>query len=160
VDTVELVVPGKPEYVRSVRLLAADIAESIPLPPSSVEELKVAVGEAITNVVRHAYHGCHDEIPVFIAFHRSENELVIEITDQGCGFDPPGDECVSRLPDLSKVGGLGIILIKQLMDGVMYWSRPGQGTHLRMSKCVERDGWKSKKNGRQAESDDSIMMAL
>ena len=138
-DMVELVVPCKPEYVRSVRMLAGDIAEAIPLPASSIDELKVAVSEAVSNVVRHAYRDACSALPVSIIFQRSSNKLVVEISDQGIGFDPPSEGQVP-VPDLTKDGGMGITLIKELMDKVVYWSQPGLGTRIRMSKTIGGNG--------------------
>lgn len=134
-DVVELSVPCKPEYVRSVRMLAADIAEAMPLSSASIDELKVAVSEAVSNVVRHAYRDQCTALPVVIVFRRNAKELIVEVSDQGIGFEPPTDES-NWNPSISREGGLGIVLIKQLMDGVVYWSEPGQGTKIRMSKTA------------------------
>lgn len=134
-DKVELVVPCKPEYVRSVRTLAADIAGSMRLSAKCIEDLKVAVSEAVSNVVRHAYVDKCSAMPVVIVFQRNNRELTIEVSDQGVGFQPPPEGHVYAL-DRSREGGLGIILIRELMDGVFYWSEPGHGTRIRMSKSV------------------------
>lgn len=135
-DTVELTVPSKPEYVRSVRMIAEQMAQSIPLSKASIDDLKVAVSEAVANVVRHAYSGECSVMPVDVVITRNEREIVVEVSDNGVGFNLPPDEH-KLVPDLSKEGGLGIILIRELMDGVVYWSKPGCGTRIRMSKSAK-----------------------
>jgi len=131
IDRVQLIIPCKPEYVRSVRELAATIAEAVPLGPASIEDLKIAVSEAVSNVVRHAYRGDCGAMLIDVVVTRGPKEIVVEVSDQGVGFEPPDGPFA---PDLSKEGGLGILLMKKLMDGVVYWSQPGKGTRIRMFK--------------------------
>jgi serine/threonine-protein kinase RsbW len=136
-DTIELIVPCKPEYVRSVRVLAGDIAASLPMSPASIGELKVAVSEAVSNAMRHAYRGHQSAQPVAVLIQRTSDEITVEIVDHGVGFDPPPQHRKWTL-DPNREGGLGIILIRELMDHVDYWSQPGQGTRIRMSKLADR----------------------
>lgn len=132
-ESVELKVPCKPEYVRTVRTLVAELADSVPLPPQAVEEVKIAASEAVANIVRHAYEGAAETAPVLIRCTRSHGRLTIEIIDRGIGFKvpPPGEV---PAPDISKEGGLGIMLMRNLMDSVDYWSQPNLGTRIRMTK--------------------------
>jgi len=133
IDTIELRVPCKPEYIRVVRLLAASIAESIPMSPDSVYDLQVAVSEAVSNVVRHAYRGACPEMPIDVVFRRGKNEIAIDVMDAGIGFEPPAEGPIC-MPEPGREGGLGITLMRQLMDGVDFSSQAGVGTRISMTK--------------------------
>jgi anti-sigma regulatory factor (Ser/Thr protein kinase) len=137
-DTIEIRVPCKPEYVRTVRRTIADFAESIDMPRSAVEEVEVAASEAVANVVRHAYANLDCKIPPMrVKLSHKRGRLTVEIIDKGCGFAaPPGDEIPDV--DLNRDGGLGIILIKCLMDKVSYTSGPSGGTRIRMTKSARQ----------------------
>lgn len=133
VSNVELRVPCKPEYVRTVRALVGEMADSVHLSPDAVEEVKVAVSEAVANIVRHAYSGTPDIGPVVIKCETGSGKLTLEIIDKGVGFDVPAPGG-TPIPDVSREGGLGIILIRNLMDSVDYWSKPNFGTRIKMVK--------------------------
>ncbi|HOP79797.1 MAG TPA: ATP-binding protein [Armatimonadota bacterium] len=147
-DSVELRVPCKPEYVRTVRTLIAEIADSVPLSPQDIEEVKVAASEAVANIVRHAYGNSADSAPVIVRCCRSNGMLVVEIIDRGIGFCVPAAS-EAPPPDVSrkKEGGLGIILIRNLMDSVDYWSQPNLGTRIRMTKSR----WHNRRNQKKRE---------
>jgi serine/threonine-protein kinase RsbW len=136
-DNVELKVPCKPEYVRTVRALIEDLADAVPLSPQAIEEVKVAASEAVANIVRHAYHGSVATEPVLVRCSTGCGMLTVEIIDRGVGFKVPAAGVVPQ-PDTSKEGGLGIILIRSLMDKVDYWSQPNLGTRIKMTK----HGWR------------------
>lgn len=125
--------PCKPEYVRTVRTLVGEMADSVPLSPEAVEEVKVAVSEAVANIVRHAYGGCPGDNPVVIKCSSESGRLTLEIIDKGIGFEVPAHGAAPN-PDVNREGGLGIILIRHLMDSVDYWSKPNFGTRIKMVK--------------------------
>lgn len=133
-DAIEIKVPCKPEYVRTVRRTIADFAESINMSRSDVEEVEIAASEAVANVVRHAYSGAACKAPpVRVKCSHKGGRLTVEIIDRGCGFAAPPDDVIPEV-DLNRDGGLGIILIKCLMDRVNYVSNPSGGTRIRMTK--------------------------
>jgi serine/threonine-protein kinase RsbW len=142
-ESVELRVPCKPEYVRTVRMLVAEIANGVPLPPEAIEEVKVAASEAVANIIRHAYAGSAICEPILVRCSKCDGKLTVEIIDRGIGFTVPNTTEVP-LPEISKEreGGLGIVLIRNLMDSVDYWSQPNLGTRIKMTKS----GWHD--NGR------------
>ena len=133
-EAIEIKVPCKPEYVRTVRRTIADFAESIDMSRSDVEEVEIAASEAVANVVRHAYSnlGCNPP-PVRIKCSHRQGKLTVEIIDKGCGFSAPPTDVIPEV-DLNRDGGLGIILIKCLMDKVNYVSQPSGGTRIKMTK--------------------------
>ena len=129
--TVRLRVPARPEYIALARLALTGLAEFSPLSEEDIADLKLALTEAVSNSVRHAYAG--GDGFVSIAYELSPTALEIEVVDDGAGFDPAvaapldGDE-------LSE-GGLGIAIIRTIVDELEITSRPGvRGSRLRLTK--------------------------
>lgn len=136
-DEIEIKVPCKPEYVRTIRRTVAEFAESFNMPRSAVEELEIAASEAMANIIRHAYVGMEKAPPVRVKCCHRGGGFTIEITDKGRGFNAPPDSVIPDV-DFNREGGLGIILIKSLMDKVSFISRPDEGTRIRMTKSARQ----------------------
>ena len=84
--TVRLRVPARAEYIALARLALTGLAELAPLSEEDVADLKLALTEAVSNSVRHAYPG--GDGFVSIAYALSASALEIEVVDDGEGFDP------------------------------------------------------------------------
>jgi len=132
-DRIEIRVPCKPEYVRTVRRAVADFAESINMPQSAIEAVEIAASEAVANIVRHAYGDARRALPVRVKCSHRGNGLTLEVVDRGRGFNAPPRGIIPEV-DPDREGGLGIVLIKSLMDRVNYVSKPDEGTRIRMTK--------------------------
>ncbi|AIF42391.1 anti-sigma B factor RsbW [Virgibacillus sp. SK37] len=122
-DFVEMKVPAKAEYVGVIRLSISGIANRMGFSYEDIEDLKVAISEAITNTVTHAYNE-KDEGEVTIGFGIYEDRLEIMVADHGGSFDLnkikndigpyKNTESVENLRE----GGFGLFLINALMDKV------------------------------------------
>lgn len=136
-DSFKLMVPGKPEYVGAVRLAVSSLANNAGFDIEAIEDIKVAVSEACTNIVRHGNvelkEGEHIEYEVTCEI--GEDKLSISVEDSGAGYDTND----YREPDLpvEEAGGLGIFIIRALMDEVEVKSEIGIGTHIKMTKYVQ-----------------------
>ncbi|WP_024621721.1 ATP-binding protein [Metaclostridioides mangenotii] len=131
-DTIKMEISTNPDYVGIIRLATSGVANKVGFSVDEIEDIKVAVSEACTNAIRHS------EVNNFlIEFKLLQNGLCIEIKDQGKGYDIDSIEAV----DLSnpKEGGLGIYIIKTLMDEVEIDSRDGKGTIIKMTKYLGVD---------------------
>ena len=78
--------PAKPEYVTLSRLALTGLSHVRPLPDDTLADLKLALTEACSNSVRHAYGD--DEGQVDISFELLEDRLIVEVADDGSGFEP------------------------------------------------------------------------
>ncbi|MFD1361725.1 anti-sigma B factor RsbW [Lentibacillus salinarum] len=122
-DFVEMKVPARAEYVGVVRLSVSGVASRLGFSYEAIEDLKVAISEAITNAVEHAYSG-GDAGEVTIGFGVYEDRLEVMVADHGGSFDLnkikggigpyEGSEPVEDLQE----GGFGLFLIDALMDKV------------------------------------------
>jgi anti-sigma regulatory factor (Ser/Thr protein kinase) len=136
-NTIEMRIPCRPEYVRTVRRAIAEFAQTNNLPRSAVEEIEIAASEAVANAVRHAYNGKDSTRQVRIKCTQRPRGLVLEVTDKGCGFQVPVGASIPSI-DLDTEGGFGITIMRNLMDRVQYVSRPDVGTRVKMTKNLHR----------------------
>ena len=113
-EVVEMEIPAAPEYVAIVRRTVEGIARRMSFDTAQIEDLKLAVGEACTNAVRH---GCprNGTSNVGIRFVVMPAALLVEVTN-GIGDCESPSLCAE--PDLGKEGGLGLYIIRQLVDEV------------------------------------------
>ena len=131
--SVRLTIPAKPEYITLGRLALTAIAGVRSVSDEALHDLKLALTEACTNSVKHAY-GEEDVGSVDIVYELLADRLAVEVGDDGSGFDPAmghsnGDE------DLEE-GGLGIAIIRALTDEVEIGEREGGGSRLRFVKLL------------------------
>ena len=131
--TVRLTIPARAEYITLCRLALTGIARLRELSDELLADLKLALTEAASNSVRHAY-GDKDMGVVEISYELFPDRLVIEVTDEGEGFDPAEAEAD---PDGLSEGGLGIAIIRAIADEVEFGARPGgKGSRLRFEKAL------------------------
>ena len=140
-DLVNLMIPAKPDYVGIARLTVSGIANRMGFSYDDIEDLKLAVSEACTNAVDHAYCGGEGEIEVTCNIF--PNRIQIEVIDRGNSFDL--DEVQKRTGPIKMSGsmngirerGLGLYLIKSLMDHVDI--KGDNGVIVRMTKYIRKD---------------------
>jgi serine/threonine-protein kinase RsbW len=128
---VRLRIPAKAEYIALARLALTGLAELAALAPEVAADLKLALTEAVSNSVRHAYGGGDGFVE--IAYELSGQALAIQVVDDGAGFDP------ERPPPLEgeelSEGGLGIAIIRTIADEFEIESEAGvRGSRLRFVK--------------------------
>jgi anti-sigma regulatory factor (Ser/Thr protein kinase) len=119
---VRLTIPARPENVAVVRHVLGAFAEALHLDAAVVEDMRLAVTEACTNVVRHAYDGTPG--PLEIVIRPAGESLEITVSDHGRGIGPSPD---TRGP------GLGLPLIAALADTLEIQHAPRAGSRLAMS---------------------------
>jgi serine/threonine-protein kinase RsbW len=129
--SVRLTIPAKPEYITLGRLALTAIAGVRPVPDETLYDLKLALTEACTNSVRHAYENGR-EGNVEIVYELQPDRLVIEVGDEGPGFEP--FEGGNGHDDELEEGGLGIEIIRALADEVEIGPREEGGSRLRFVK--------------------------
>jgi serine/threonine-protein kinase RsbW len=131
---VHLTIPAKAEYITLVRLALTGLWRLRSFSEEALADLKLAVTEACSNSVRHAY-GEGSEGIVRVDYELHEDRLVIEVSDDGTGFDRERWE--RERGELSE-GGLGLAIIRSLTDELELADRNGgQGFRLRFVKRLE-----------------------
>ncbi|MCL4426599.1 MAG: anti-sigma F factor [Firmicutes bacterium] len=120
------------ENVGVARLTVAAMAGQIDFNLSEIEEIKVAVSEAVSNAVLHGYAGEQGYIEVEVI--AEDGVLRVIVTDHGRGID---DLARARQPSFStdpERMGLGFSFMESFMDQLEVSSVPGQGTRVEMVK--------------------------
>jgi serine/threonine-protein kinase RsbW len=131
---VRLTFPARAEYITLGRLALTGIARVRDLSDEVLADLKLALTEAASNSVRHAYGSDNDAGVVEISYELRADRLVIEVTDDGEGFDPAAAE---GPPEELSEGGLGIAIIRAIADEVEIGRQPdGRGSRLRFEKVL------------------------
>ena len=138
--TFTLQVPSSTENLALIREFVTTVGAQAGLAENEIGKLELAVDEACANVIEHAYgHDASQEVVVRAVF--DDQLLRISVIDTGLGFDPNNvqSKSVDELVHQRKSGGLGIRLIKTLMDEVHYEIEPGQKNELHMTKKIRKN---------------------
>ena len=131
---VRLTIPARPEYITLCRLALTGLARLRPISDELVADLKLALTEATSNSVRHAYG--EREGSVEISYELYGDRLVIEVNDDGEGFDPVDESELGDLENMTE-GGLGIAIIRAIADELVLSRGPrGRGSRLRFAKLL------------------------
>ena len=131
---IELRIPARAEYVALCRLALTGLAQVRPMEGDTLADLKLALTEAVSNSVRHAYPG-DGAGHVDIRYELRPDRIRVEIVDDGAGFDP--DEAPSFDGGELAEGGLGIAIIRTIADELEIASKPGErGSRLRFAKLL------------------------
>ena len=144
-----LTLPATAENVMVVRQAVAGLGEAVGLSGARIADLKTVVTEACNNVVLHAYED--EPGPLLVTAEPGQEELAIQIADQGKGFRPRPNEGETSL-------GLGLPLIAALSDSFEISGGAGHG-----SRTTIRFGYaprEASNNGTPAEAPTKLEMAM
>jgi len=133
--TVRLSIPARPEYITLGRLALTALGRLYDFSEETLGDLKLALTEACTNSVRHAYE--NGEGAVEIRYEVGSGRLAVEVSDDGPGFTPPDHELGREAQELAE-GGLGITIIRALTDEFELVDGARGGSRLRFVKYLER----------------------
>ncbi|HEX5643061.1 MAG TPA: ATP-binding protein [Thermoleophilia bacterium] len=134
-DYVKLDIPAKAEFVSLGRLALSGLLRSRGgYSDDAVADLKLALTEACSNSVRHAYD--HDQGQVHLEFTVHSDCVTVLIKDQGGGFHEDDDDCPEcrTLTDQLAEGGMGISIIRAVVDDFDLRKPDEGGTVLVLTK--------------------------
>jgi serine/threonine-protein kinase RsbW len=130
---VRLTFPAKAEYITLGRLALTGLASLRPLSEETLGDLKLALTEACTNCVRHAFSDRPGTVE--ITYELEADRLTVEVADDGVGFDYTNGGVDDD--DLVE-GGLGLAIIRVLADEFELGERVGRpGSRLRFVKLLQ-----------------------
>lgn len=127
--------PAKFEYLDEIRDLVAQVAREGGFTEKEIYSLQLAADEAASNIIEHAYAGVSNA-ELYITCDMHGDSLTITMRDTGRPFDPSKVKQPNLKADLSdrQIGGLGVYLMRKLMDEVRYESNSKTGNLLTMTK--------------------------
>ena len=137
-DSVRFRIPAESRFLFLVRTVVTALARAARLPEEEVDKVEIAVDEACTNVLDHAYRNTEPRPPIDLEIQTSGEQLIVDIIDYGAPFNfsayvPP------RFPDHWMAGetrGVGLYLIRQCMDETIYDQLPGHMNRFRLIKNI------------------------
>ncbi|MBI5464576.1 MAG: ATP-binding protein [Ignavibacteriales bacterium] len=128
-------IQSRTENLQQVRNFVAEAAREFGFSDDETSNIVLSVDEACTNIIKHAYQFATDR-HISIDILRERNSFEVRIQDNGKPFDPES----IRTPDLKehlshyRRGGLGVYLMRRLMDRVEYNFVPGKVNEVRLVK--------------------------
>ncbi|HQU71371.1 MAG TPA: ATP-binding protein [Calditrichia bacterium] len=134
-----LKLPADSANLDIIRRFVSGIAENMGFSGDDIYEIELAVDEACANVVKHAYANAKNgEKIINVRVKDRKDRIEISIADKGVGFKPdelPTPDMDKYLKEMKK-GGLGVHLIRTLMDEVHFHMSPGVRNEVKMTKLV------------------------
>ena len=137
-DVVELIVPNERKYLHVVRLAVSGVASREGFSVEQIEDIKLAVGEACSNAMEHAYEAGDKDATIRVRCRVEPGQFIVEVIDGGRGFslddviiDPSAPPPTER--------GLGLFLVSSSVDRLDIDTAPGAGTKVTMVKRVRQE---------------------
>lgn len=130
---VEITIVSHPRWLRLARSVVKDFCAALGIADQQAQSIVVAVDEALSNVMKHAYDGDRSKF-VSLSCSAAGNELAFEIRDQGAPFNPLDHKAPP--PNELRPGGRGVYLIQTIMDRIEY-RREGDSNYIRLSKTFD-----------------------
>ena len=129
-DNIKFIIPGKPEYLRMVRLAIASIANTAGFDYDAIEDIKTAVEEGCKNVSCHGFDGFSDRYELQCNVEDGKIEVIIKDDCETHTLEKLAKPC----QNCPKEGDIGIILIQTIMDEVDFGKTEDGHKQIRMVK--------------------------
>lgn len=132
-NRVELKIKSIGENVALVRMVASGFLYSCDLTFEVLDEIKIALSEAVSNCMIHGYGDATDGI-ITIIFELQERNLTIQVQDAGIGIADIAQAMEPAFSTREEHMGLGFVFMQTFMDQIEVFSEPGNGTTVIMKK--------------------------
>ena len=131
----ELTVAAQEGQLGRVRDFIVNVCEEAGFSAREVSNTKLAVDEACTNIIKHAYSGRPGGGDITVVAEIESGRIKVHLKDRGKHFDFSSvkDPDLDQYVETGKKGGLGVFLINRLMDSVEYRANDGDSQHHRSS---------------------------
>ena len=127
-----------PENVALARLMVSAVAAPLDLLLSQLDEIKVAVSEAVSNAIIHGYEN-KPEHTVWLRIEYYEDSLVVKIRDEGVGIQNIEEAMQPNFSSCEERMGLGFAFMHSFMDKLEVYSEPGHGTEVILTKMLQEE---------------------
>jgi len=135
-DTIEIIIPAKPQFLKIIRSAVSSICEVSGLCEEDLNNVILAVDEACSNIIKHAYGGPTSQ-PIHVKINVCKSKFEIFLRDFGKKADIKNIK-PRQLNDV-RPGGLGVHFIKTTMDEVVYDNSLEVGNQLKLVKNIVKD---------------------
>lgn len=124
------------ENIGFARMAVATFAAQMDFTLAEIEEIKVAISEAVSNSIIHGYENQSDGI-VVVALEIDQGKFVIDVEDFGVGIKDIDEAMQPSFTTSEERMGLGLVFINSFMDEMKIESTVGEGTLVQMVKIPE-----------------------
>ncbi|OQX96363.1 hypothetical protein B6I21_01150 [candidate division KSB1 bacterium 4572_119] len=131
IDTVEITIPAKAQFLKIIRAAVSSICEVRGFCQDDLNNVILAVDEACSNIIKHAY-GKETDLPIQAKINICETKFEIFLKDFGKKADV--EKIKPRELDDVRPGGLGVHFIKSVMDEVVYENSQENSNVLKLVK--------------------------
>lgn len=133
----ELMVEAAMENLPKVQELVEEQLEQLACPVKTQMQVDMAIEEIFSNIAFYAYHPGTGSVAVCVEAAENPPAVVITFTDNGVPYDPlaRADPDVTLSAEEREIGGLGIYMVKKIMDEISYAYQGGQNI-LRIKKKI------------------------
>jgi serine/threonine-protein kinase RsbW len=140
IEQFHLQLPSHTDFLDLIRDFISKLSDYAGFGEEDVYKISLAVDEACTNVIRHAYNE-EDAQRIDMDVEIQAEQFIVIVSDSGRGFDPDkiGEPDLQDYIIRHKVGGFGLYLMKTLMDTVEFSIEPGVRNAVRMVKSLKKD---------------------
>lgn len=132
---IEIKIPSDPKFLKIIRAAIGHICETMGFSSDEGNNITLAVDEACSNIIKHAYGGATDQVIEMICSVHGDR---VEILLKDVGKTVSAESIKSRQLDDIRPGGLGVHLIRSVMDIVKYEHQPTGGNLLQLVKFLQR----------------------
>lgn len=130
-DRAVISVPSHPKFLSLVREVTVRMARMAGIDHRTAHDLKLAVDEACTNVIKHAYGGSTDR-KITVKYRKTKKNFEVTIEDSGVKAGVEALKC--RKIKKARAGGLGVLFIKRAFDVCCFDEMKETGNRLRLIK--------------------------
>jgi anti-sigma regulatory factor (Ser/Thr protein kinase) len=133
-ESVGITIPSHPKYLCIVRKTTSAVGELYGIPDTDLEDIKLAIDEACSNVIKHAYGGDATK-KIVVKYTVTKNLFKVIIEDSG--IKAQIEFMQGRSLNDVRPGGLGIHFIRRVFDGLRFDEKKKKGNRLILSKTLK-----------------------
>jgi len=138
---IEITMASRVEFLNLLHATTNEVCQILDLDEDTAMNLALAVHEAAVNAVKHG-NRMDSAKQVTVKYIIREDELVLEVKDQGSGFVPESIQDPRSSKNIEKASGRGIFLMRHFVDKIEFLNAPGEGLTVSMVKKLGGDNGK------------------
>jgi serine/threonine-protein kinase RsbW len=136
----EMLIPGETSYLNVVRQEVCNFLGQSPLSKNDINLVQLAIDEAVANIMEHSQDECRYQVTIEMTMELDGEKFVVVLRDSGKEFNPMTIKSADIQEHVrkGKKRGLGMLLMRQIMDEITYSFVSGSKNELKMTKIFNK----------------------